>query len=371
MAAIQRNIDVLRIAIERQEAIFAVHYACESFFTAEDHPPGIAAIAISDLKSGEVSAFSRTDCPADTDPVDCEIGLLRRFYDELQGRVETICLHWNMDRPEYGFSALATRWRYLTQEDPVCSAPRQRYDVDSLLSEQFGVDYAPHQKLPSVARLNDLDMRSFLSGQEEAAAFEKNNWATLTRSASSKAKIIGQIFSLACAGNIKTADSAGTVDFAGSSLDAVGIIFTLAERFRYVQVRLKTRRQGRPALICTDEYDDQYLFQALLTQFFDDVREEEYAPSYAGGNSRIDFVLPQIKVGIELKHTRQGLADKDLGAELLVDRERYKNHHSVTHLIVIVFDYENYLKNPRGIESDLQREHSHPELTVSVKIIDR
>jgi REase_DpnII-MboI len=367
----QRDIDVLRTAVGRQEPIFSVHYACESFIKAKDHPPGIAAIALSDLENGEVIAFSRTDCPEGTDTAECEIDILRRFYEELQARIETICLHWNMDRPEYGFAALATRWRYLTLAEPPTGAPRQRYDADNLLVAQFGVNYAPHGKLASTAKLNDLDMRSFLSGAEEAAAYDSKDWATLTRSASSKAKIIGQLFLRTCDGSIKTSNSAGIVMFAGSHLDAVQIVLILAERFRYVQVRLKDRRKPRPPLVCEDEYDDQYLYQALLAQFFDDVREEEYTPSYAGGNSRIDFILPQFKVGIELKHTRAGLKDKDLGEELLVDRERYNQHPNVTHLIVIVFDYENRLKNPRGIEADLQREHSHPDLTVTVKIIDR
>ena len=351
--------------------MFAVHYACESFITAKDHPPGIAAIAISDLNNGEVMAFSRTDCPEGSEPVECEIELLTRFYEELERRVETICLHWNMDRPEYGFNALSTRWRYLTRKDPASSTPRQRYDVDGLLVAEFGANYAPHAKLPSTATLNDLDMRSFLSGKDEAAAYEEKNWASLTRSASSKAKIIGQLLLLMCNGNIKTADSAGMVEFAGGSLEAVKVILSLADRYRYVQVRLKTRRQGRQALVCNDEYDDQYLFVSLLAQFFDDIREEEFSPSYAGGNSRIDFVLPEIKVGIELKHTRSGLNDTTLGQELIVDRERYKDHPSVTHLVVLVFDYDNHLRNPRGIETDLQREHSHSDLTVTVKIVDR
>jgi hypothetical protein len=229
----------LRTALERGESIFSVHYACESFITAKDHPPGVASIAISDLGNGEIFAFSRTDCPEGTEDLDCERQLLERFYSELQSRIETICLHWNMDRPEYGFSALATRWRYLTQQEPLCIAPRQRYDVDTLLVNQFGEQYAPHGKLESTARLNELDMRSFLNGKEEAETYAQRNWAKLTRSASSKAKIIGELLIRLATGTIKTAGSAGLISFAHGSLDAVQTVLALADRFRYVQVSLK------------------------------------------------------------------------------------------------------------------------------------
>jgi hypothetical protein len=268
----------LRTALERSESIFAVHYACESFFTSKDHPPGVACIAMSDLGAGEVIAFSRTDCPEGTEGLDCERQLLERFYSELQARSETICLHWNMDRPEYGFSALANRWTYLTKQKPPCVAPRQRHDVDTLLVSQFGEQYAPHGKLESTARLNDLDMRSFLNGKEEAEAYAQCDWAKSTRSASSKAKIIGELLIRLTAGTIKTAGSAGLISFGRGHLDAVQSVLALADRFKYVQVSLKKRPRGRPPFEFADEYDDQYMYRALLVQFFDDVRDEEYAP---------------------------------------------------------------------------------------------
>jgi hypothetical protein len=122
-----------------------------------------------------------------------------------------------------------------------------------------------------------------------------------------------------------------------------------------------------------DEYDDQYIFRALLTQFFADVREEDYVPSYAGGNSRIDFLLPQYKLAVELKHTRNGLKDNEVGEQLIIDRDRYKGKGPgiATHLMCLVFDYGGQLRNPRGLEEDLRREASIPEMAVTVRIFDR
>jgi hypothetical protein len=91
-----------------------------------------------------------------------------------------------------------------------------------------------------------------------------------------------------------------------------------------VQRSLRIRPQNRRPLEVSDEYDDQYLLRALLVQFFDDVRDEEFVSSYAGGKSRIDFVLPRYKLAVELKHTRDSLRDKELGEELMIDRDRYR-----------------------------------------------
>jgi hypothetical protein len=70
------------------------------------------------------------------------------------------------------------------------------------------------------------------------------------------------------------------------------IVVTIAERFHSVVRQLRERREGRAMLEVTDEYDVQDLFHALLMIHFDDVRKEEWVPSYAGGASRMDFLLP-------------------------------------------------------------------------------
>jgi hypothetical protein len=68
------------------------------------------------------------------------------------------------------------------------------------------------------------------------------------------------------------------------------VVVKLAERFHAVVRQLRERRENRPTLDVTDEYDAQDLFHALLTIHFDDIRSEEWSPSYAGGASRMDFL---------------------------------------------------------------------------------
>jgi len=67
-------------------------------------------------------------------------------------------------------------------------------------------------------------------------------------------------------------------------------------------------------------------FHALLRLFYDDIREEPWTPSYAGGASRMDFFLREIGTAMETKMARPTLSARQLGDELIVDIERYSNY---------------------------------------------
>ena len=188
------SLEQLARAVETNETIIAVHYACESIVTPKDHPPQVAGIAIYDLATREVSAFSRTDAPKDVAVDAIEIDLLDRFFKRLSAFQDSLVIHWNMNRPEYGFEALISRFRHLTKEPESTSIPARRVDVDDIFVEHFGENYAPHGRLLSMANLNNLDVRSTLSGRDEAARFVDKDWSALTRSCASKAKIIGDLF---------------------------------------------------------------------------------------------------------------------------------------------------------------------------------
>ena len=143
----------------------------------------------------------------------------------------------------------------------------------------------------------------------------------------------------------------------------------LAERLPIVIRELRNRREGRPTLDVNDEYDVQDLFRSLLMIHFDDVRSEEWSPSYAGGSSRMDFLLPEVEAVAETKMTRLGLNSKKLGEELLIDIARYKTHPQCRALYCVVYDPEARIVNPRGVEGDLEKYTG--EITVRVFIVPR
>lgn len=151
--------------------------------------------------------------------------------------------------------------------------------------------------------------------------------------------------------------------------DPVSIIELIFTKFHSVVRQLRDRREDRETLDVQDEYDVQDLFHALLRLFFDDIRPEEWTPSYAGRSSRMDFLLKDESIVIEVKKTRRGLGAKEIGDELIIDIERYQEHPSCKKLFCFVYDPEERILNPQGVENDVSREEE--DLSVKVFIVPK
>ena len=130
---------------------------------------------------------------------------------------------------------------------------------------------------------------------------------------------------------------------------------------------LRRRHSYRPTLEIGDEYDVQDLLNALLRLHFDDVRPEEWTPSYAGGNNRMDFLLKDEEIAIEVKMTRDGLKDKEVGDQLLVDIEKYQAHPNCKRLYCFVYDPDWHIRNPRGLEKDLSKAIENIDVKVYIR----
>lgn len=128
----------------------------------------------------------------------------------------------------------------------------------------------------------------------------------------------------------------------------------LLRRFHRVVRRLRNRHEQRDTLDVQDEYDVQDLLHALLQTDFDDVRAEEWTPSYAGGSSRMDFLLKSEQIVVECKRSRAKQKDKDIGEELLVDIARYSAHPDCKTLVCFVYDPDGRIGNATGLERDLE-----------------
>lgn len=145
------------------------------------------------------------------------------------------------------------------------------------------------------------------------------------------------------------------------------LIEQICSRFHLVVRQLRSRHGGRPTLDTQDEYDVQDLIHSLLHLHFDDVRPEEYTPSYAGKASRMDFLLKREGIVVELKMTRAGLGHKELSTQLIEDIERYKSHPGCQALVCFVYDPAGLIPNPRGIESDLKRDDAPFPVRVMIR----
>jgi hypothetical protein len=161
----------------------------------------------------------------------------------------------------------------------------------------------------------------------------------------------------------KAAATAGKMSF-GTPEQTLQTVF---DRFHLTVRQLRHRHDGRPTLDVQNEYDVQELLHAILRIFFDDIRPEEWTPSYAGGSSRMDFLLKDVQTVIEVKKSRKGLTAKLLGDELLVDISRYKAHPDWKKLVCFVYDPEGQIANPRALENDLSKAGQDIEVRVYIR----
>lgn len=145
------------------------------------------------------------------------------------------------------------------------------------------------------------------------------------------------------------------VDQAQDVAEPLEILEQLFRRFHVVVRQLRKRHSDRPTLEVEDEYDVQDLLHALLKLSFGDIRPEEWTPSYAGGASRMDFLLKTEQTVIEVKKTRQGLGTREVGDQLIIDIGRYQAHPDCRSLICFIYDPEGRIDNPDGLETDLSR----------------
>jgi hypothetical protein len=135
----------------------------------------------------------------------------------------------------------------------------------------------------------------------------------------------------------------------------VKAVLAIWDRFHEVGRQLTHRRESRSTLEIKDEYDVQDLLHALLHIHFDDIRPEEWSPSYGGGSSRMDFLLKDHAIVVEAKMTRKGLTAKEVSEQLIIDAAKYRQHPDCKTLICLVYDPSGLVKNPRGIERDLAK----------------
>lgn len=155
-----------------------------------------------------------------------------------------------------------------------------------------------------------------------------------------------------------------------SQPDKLDLLLTVCDRFHAFAKQMRQRQRGRPEFVVNDEYDVQDLLHAILRLHFLDVRPEEWTPSVAGRSPRMDFLLKNERIVVEAKMTRDTLKDGEIGDELTQDIARYKAHPDCSVLICLVYDPNGLLKNPRGLEADLEKMASDA-LTVKVVVSPR
>ncbi len=132
----------------------------------------------------------------------------------------------------------------------------------------------------------------------------------------------------------------------------LNIIFS---NFHQFCIQLNRRcREGKKGFPIEDEYDVQDILYALLKLHFPIVKREEPVPSFMGASSKIDFLLPNERIGIEAKMASKWLRDGKLGDGLVNDIARYPKHQECERIIFFVYDPGHLIENPAVFRSDIQ-----------------
>jgi hypothetical protein len=193
--------------------VWVIHYSCESFY---DRPngasPRITSIAVRKLDTAQTLSFSIHQMAEQRhvpfNEIDQQYDALERqmldaFYAQVGGHRGMRYLHWNMRDANYGFAAIEHRYRVLGGE-PVIVEDDKKADLARLLIDIYGVGYTGHPRFETLLAQNSIQPLDFLSGKQEAEAFEKRNYVGLHQSTLRKVDIIANIGERAHSRQLKT-----------------------------------------------------------------------------------------------------------------------------------------------------------------------
>jgi len=196
---------ILSDLLEKKDKVLIIHYSCESFITTHGRTPRITSICIRNLGTGQNKTFSihlqaqfdRLDFNnlSDKDYDNLEKSLLSDFYAYTEKYKDYKWVHWNMRDANYGFEAIANRYRIL-KGVPIYLADDRLIDFPRVLGKIYTYGFEknkPSGRLLNLANRNGISTLNALTGKEEADAFESKEYLKLHISTLRKIDIIETI----------------------------------------------------------------------------------------------------------------------------------------------------------------------------------
>ena len=209
----KRAKETIRSLADDAGNVWIIHYSCESFYDRKDgSSPRITSIAVRKLSDAQTRSFSIHQV-AERKKLKSkqlekqynvlELEMLAEFSKFLETHQNNRFLHWNMRDSNYGFQAIEHRTNVLGG-DPTVLPDDKKLDLSRLLIDIYGVGYSNHPRLQSLMTLNSITEKDFLSGAEEANAFERKDYVALHQSTLRKVDILANIFHRANEQQLKT-----------------------------------------------------------------------------------------------------------------------------------------------------------------------
>ncbi|MFU1859328.1 hypothetical protein ACK8HY_20170 [Sphingobacterium sp. NGMCC 1.201703] len=196
---------LLNSILEDKNKSLIIHYSCESFVTSHGRTPRITSICLRYLASSQTKSFS-IHLQAQFENKDfnnltieeydfLEKKMLDEFYEFAKYHKDYKWIHWNMRDSNFGFDAIANRYRILGG-GPFQIDDDRRYDFPRILGKIYTYGYEknlPDGRLLNLANRNKISIKDALKGKEEADAFDNKEYLKLHKSSLKKVDIIESI----------------------------------------------------------------------------------------------------------------------------------------------------------------------------------
>ena len=118
--------------------------------------------------------------------------MLTEFFKYAKEHKEYKWIHWNMRDMNYGFKAIENRFLVLGG-NPFIINDSNKIDLSRLLIQYYGVGYIDHPRMEKLIDYNHISAKDFLSGAEEAKAFENKEYVKLHMSTLRKVDVFANI----------------------------------------------------------------------------------------------------------------------------------------------------------------------------------
>lgn len=207
-----KGLDTLKKIDKDKSKYLVIHYSSESFFTLGGKSPRITSIAIENLEFGQTELFaiykSAEEMGKSFDEIsphynDIEKKMLDGYFDYLRSNTNKIWLHWNMRDSIFGFKALEHRYQVLGGK-PSLLPDSQQINIASLFKELYGPNYIEDKKMDNLMVRNNLRPKQYLTGSDEAIAFNEGKYYELSMSTSSKVRMFSEMINMAIDRTLKT-----------------------------------------------------------------------------------------------------------------------------------------------------------------------
>lgn len=204
--------DKLKNLSKNEGNSLVIHYSCESFYDIKDgKTPRITSICVRNFDTGQTHSFSihkaaeikkviNSDIPKQYDSL--EKSMLKEFFDFMKKYDKHTWVHWNMRDINYGFQAIEHRYKVLGGK-PYSLDDNYKFDLSRALVSLYGNAYIGHPRLPKLMKKNNITDKDFLSGKEEAEAFEQSDFIKLHQSTLRKADILANVLGRTLDGSLK------------------------------------------------------------------------------------------------------------------------------------------------------------------------